>query len=244
MEGMVPAEARRLIADQLTHIVHGGNSKLGTGLVLSLAIGLWSANWGTSALMSALNVAYAEEERRSLLRYYASSLLLTGALIIFGIASLLLVAVIPAIIGLLPLGDFDKALVSWARWPVLIVLFSFGLAFIYRYAPCRREPRWHWVSWGALAATILWIGGSALFSLYVGAFASYDKTYGSLGAVAVLLMWLYLSAFAVLLGGKLNAETEHRTRHHRPPAQAHADGAAFELMSNLSQSPARQSRRS
>jgi membrane protein len=229
IEGMIPAEARRLIADQLTHIVQASNSKLGLGLVVSLAIALWSANSGTSSLMSALNVAYAEEERRSLLHYYASSLLLTLAFIVFGIASLLLVAVIPAVVGLLPFGDFGKTIVSWVRWPVLVVLFALGLAFIFRYAPCRREPRWSWVNWGALAATILWIGGSALFSFYVGEFASYDRTYGSLGAVVVLLMWFYLSAFAVLLGGELNAEMEHQTARDttRPPRKPMGKRGAF-----------------
>jgi membrane protein len=229
MEGMMPQEARRLIADQLTHIVQASNSKLGLGLVVSLAIALWSANSGTSSLMSALNVAYAEEERRSLLHYYASSLVLTLAFIVFGIASLLLVAIIPAVVGLLPFGDFGKTIVNWVRWPVLIVLFALGLAFIYRYAPCRREPRWRWVSWGAVAATALWIGGSALFSLYVGEFASYDKTYGSLGAVVVLLMWFYFSAFAVLLGGELNAEMEHQTARDttRPPRKPMGKRGAF-----------------
>ncbi len=229
MEGMIPAEGRRLIADQLTHIVQASNSKLGLGLIVSLVIALWSANSGTSSLMSALNVAYAEEERRSLIRYYTSSLVLTGAFIIFGIASLLLVAVIPGIIGLLPFGEFGKTIVSWVRWPVLIVLFALGLAFTYRYAPCRREPRWSWMSWGALAATNLWIVGSALVSLYVGEFASYDRTYGSLGAVVVLLMWFYLSAFAVLLGGELNAEMEHQTARDttRPPRKPMGKRGAF-----------------
>ena len=85
------------------------------------------------------------------------------------------------------------------------------LAAIYRYAPSRQEPRWRWVSWGAVVATALWLVGSAAFSIYVAKFASYDKTYGSLGAVVVLLFWLYLSAFIVLLGAELNAEIEHQT---------------------------------
>jgi membrane protein len=145
------------------------------------------------------------------LRYYMTSLILTAASVLFAIASLLLVAVIPAIVGLLPSGGFGKALVAWIRWPLLVVLSTIGLAVIYRYAPSRAEPRWSWVSWGAVAATFLWIAGSALFSLYVEYFASYNKTYGSLGAVVVLLMWFWLSAFATLLGAELNAEMELQT---------------------------------
>lgn len=209
--GVIPDEARKLISDQLTMIAQGNHSKLGIGLVVSLMIALWSANSGISALMSALNITYSEEEKRNLWTFWAHSLLLTFSLILFGVLSLILVAIVPAIIGFLPLGEFGRELVRWARWPVLILLSSIGLAAIYRYAPSRNEPRWRWVSWGALAATLLWVVGSALFSIYVSKFASYDKTYGSLGAVVVLLMWFYLTAFAILLGGELNAEMEHQT---------------------------------
>lgn len=211
LEGMIPEEARRLIADQLTTIVQGGSSTLGVSFIISLVIAIWSANSGTSALITALNVAYAEREKRNLLRYYGGTLFLTAAAVLFGIVSLVLVAIIPAVVGLLPLGDFGKTLVDWMRWPPLVLLFAMALAVVYRYAPSRNEPRWSWVSAGAILATVLWIAGSGLFSLYVEKFATYNKTYGSLGAVVVLLMWLWLSAYAVLIGAELNAEMEHQT---------------------------------
>ena len=211
LEGMIPEEARSVIAAQLNSIVQASSSKLGVGLFVSLALALWSANSGTGALMSALNVVYGEREKRSLLRYYANALALTAALVLFGIVSLLLVAVIPAVIGLLPLGDFGKTLVDWSRWPVLMLLAGTAIAFIYRYAPSRAEPRWSWASPGAALATVVWLAGSALFSLYVEKFATYNKTYGSLGAVVVLLLWLWLSALSVLIGAELNAELEHQT---------------------------------
>ncbi len=211
MESMVPEEARKLIADQLTSITQGSSSKLGIGLLVSLSIATWSAKSATTALMSALNVVYNEEEKRNMLTYYAEALGLTFGLVLFAIISLVLVAIIPAVVGLLPFGAFGQTAVAWLRWPVLVLLSTTGLAIIYRYAACRKEPRWEWVSSGAVAATLLWIVGSALFSLYVGQFASYNKTYGSLGAVVVLLMWLWLSSFAVLLGGELNAEMERQT---------------------------------
>jgi membrane protein len=211
MEGMIPEEARRLIADQLTTIVQGSSSTLGVSFIVSLALAIWSANSGTSALMQALNVAYGEREKRNVLRYYGTALVLTAAAVLFGIVSLVLVAIIPAAFGLLPLGEFGKELVDWIRWPVLTILFAAGLSVGYRYAPSRNEARWSWVSSGAIAATIVWIIGSALFSLYVEKFATYNKTYGSLGAVVVLLMWFWLSAYAVLLGAELNAEMEHQT---------------------------------
>jgi membrane protein len=211
LEGLIPEEARQLIGAQLTTIVQGNSSSLGIGFLISLALALWSANSGTSALMSALNVAYAEREQRNILRYYGTAMVLTAAGVAFGILALLLVAIVPAILGLLPLGEAGRVLIDWVRWPLLVTFFTLGLAVLYRYAPSRREPRWSWVSPGAAAATILWVAGSVGFSLYVGEFATYNKTYGSLGAVVVLLMWFYVSAFAVLLGAELNAEMEHQT---------------------------------
>src|SRR5690242_11990246 len=118
MEGMIPQEARELIAGQLTTIVQGSNSTLGVSFIISLLVAIWSANSGTSALITALNVAYAEPEKRGLLHYYAGTLFLTATAVIFGIVSLVLVAIIPAVVGLLPLGDFGKVAVDWSRWPL------------------------------------------------------------------------------------------------------------------------------
>jgi membrane protein len=135
----------------------------------------------------------------------------TFCAIVFAVISLALVAVLPAVLNFVPLGGAGKLIAAAVRWPVLIVLVVLALALLYRFAPSRDEPKWRWVSWGAVLAAVLWIIGSALFSIYVGQFASYNKSYGSLGAVVVLLMWLYLTTFAVLLGAELNAEIEHQT---------------------------------
>lgn len=211
LEGLIPPAAQQVIAGQLTAVVQARSATLGIGFVVSLAVALWSANSATSALISALNIVYAEPEKRSLPRYYASTLLLTLAGVVFSLFALLLIAVIPAVLGLLPFGGAGKQLVSAVRWPILLLLFGAALAVVYRYAPCRNEPRWNWVSWGAAASMLLWIASSVLFSVYVGSFATYNKTYGSLGAVVVLLMWFWISAFAVLLGAELNAEMELQT---------------------------------
>ncbi len=211
LAGVVPDQAMQLISQQLQAITSRPSSTLGIGFIVALVVALWSARSGMSTLMTALNIAYAEEERRGFLRFQAAALGLTAGAVLFALVSIALVAVLPAIIDLLPFGDAGKTLASVVRWPVLLVLVVSGLAAVYRYAPSRREPKWRWVSWGAALATILWIVGSALFSVYVGEFASYNKTYGSLGAVVVLMMWLYVSAYAVLLGAELNAELEHQT---------------------------------
>lgn len=211
MQGVLPAEVIKILADQLQTLTSHPSSTLGVGLIMSLMLALWSARSATSAMMAALNITYAEPEKRNFLWFQIIAFGLTFGTVLFAIIALTLIAVLPAIIDLLPLGAFGKLAASVVRWPILAVMVMGMLAAIYRFAPSREEPRWRWVSSGAFVATILWILGSALFSLYVSKFAAYDKSYGSLGAVVVLLMWLYLSAFVVLLGAELNAEIEHQT---------------------------------
>jgi membrane protein len=212
MRGILPAEAITLLSSQLATLASHANSTLGVGLAASLGLALWSARSGTASMIAALNIAYEEPEKRSFVWFQFIALSLTLGTILGAIVALGLVAVLPAIIDLLPLGGFGKLLASIARWPILMILVMGGLAAFYRFAPSRREPQWRWVSWGAVVATLLWIAASALFSLYVSEFASYDQTYGSIGGVVVLLMWLYLSCFVVLLGAAINAEIEHQTR--------------------------------
>jgi membrane protein len=211
MRGVLPAEAIKLLSAQLQDLTSHSSATLGIGFAVSLGIALWSARSATSSMIAALNIAYGEQEKRGLFRLQFAALGLTAGGVLFAVVSLALVAVLPAVLDLLPLEELSKTLASVIRWPVLLALVMVAMAALYRFAPCREEPRWRWVSWGAVAATMLWLIGSALFSLYVGEFASYDKSYGSLGAVVVLLMWLYLSIFALLFGAKLNAEIEHQT---------------------------------
>jgi membrane protein len=208
---LLPAEAVTLLVDQTNALVQHGTGKLSLGLVISLLFALWSTNYGVSTLMTALNSAYEEREKRSYVVAVATSLALTTGLVLFGILSVLLVAILPAVIDVLPVPPGWRTTIALIRWPVLAGLVMVALAVMYRYAPSRARARWRWVSWGAVIATIAWILVSLGFSLYVELFSSYDKTYGSLGAVVVLLMWLYLTAFVILLGAELDAEMEHQT---------------------------------
>lgn len=211
MRGVVPDQAISLIADQLQSITAHSGSKLGIAFGVSIAVALWSVRSGMSSLMTALNIAYGETERRGLLSFQATALALTLGGTLFATVALALIALLPAVIGLLPLGEFGKGLASAVRWPVLLVLMIANLAALYRFGPSRQHARWRWVSWGAAVASMVWLVVSVLFSIYVTGFAAYDKTYGSLGGVVVLLMWLYLTCFAILLGAQLNAEIEHQT---------------------------------
>lgn len=211
MKGVVPDAAIGIISDELTQITQSSGSKLSFALALSVIVALWSVRSGTASLIAALNIAYDEREKRGMFRFYLDALTLTACGTLFVTVAVALVAVLPAVIAFLPLGPFAKIAAAAVRWPALLALVMAALAAIYRYAPSRAKARWRWVSWGAAIATVLWLGGSALFSLYVSSFASYEKTYGSLGAVVALLMWLYVSCFVVLLGAEINAEMEHQT---------------------------------
>jgi membrane protein len=211
MQGVLPAEATALLSEQLNALVQEPRSKHGVSLVVSVSLALWSARAGTGALMTALNVTYGEKERRNVISINIQAFALTAALVLFGIVSLFAVAIVPALIAFLPLPDTWKNAISYVRWPIIAALVIVALAVVYRYAPSRATPRWQWVSWGAVAATALWLAGSALFSLYVAKFGSYDKTYGALGAVVILLLWFYLTAYIILVGAVINAEMEHQT---------------------------------
>jgi len=209
---VMPPEALAIVAGQVQQLASASSRTLGVSLVVSVMLALWSATAGTKALMTALNIAYGEEERRGYLRYYGTAILLTLGAIAFAVLALALVAVLPAVLAWLPVPQAVRTALGLARWVILAGAFVLALAVVYRLAPDRRQPQWRWVSWGAAAATVLWLLGSALFSIYVANFGDYNKTYGAIAAIVILLTWIYLTTFVVLLGAELNAEMEHQTR--------------------------------
>jgi len=208
LSGVLPQEALKLLSDQLHALVAAPRDKLGLGLVVSLLLALWSAISGTGALMQALTVAFEERENRGVLSFYGRAIALTLGVGLFALLSLFLIAVIPAVIGSLPISELWRDRVSLIRWPILAILAILALCVLYRYAPARQDPCWHCFSAGTIGAAVLWLVGSAGFSFYVARFSSYDKTYGSLGAVVILLMWFYVTAYIILAGAELNSEIE------------------------------------
>jgi membrane protein len=212
LSGVLPQAGLQLMADQLHALIAAPPGKLGLGLAVSLLATLWSAMSGTGALMQALAVAYEEEASEGIIAFYGRAVVLTIGIGVFGLASLFLIAVVPAIIDLLPMPAGWRDIVPSLRWPVLAGLVFVALGILYRFAPARQSPHWHWLSAGTIGAAVLWLAASAGFSFYVARFASYDKTYGSLGAVVVLLMWFYVSSYIVLAGAELNCEIERARR--------------------------------
>lgn len=206
LAGILPGEALGLISHQLHALVAAPPTRLGVGLVISLFLALWSATSGTSAMMQALTVAYEGQEDRGFFHFYGLALALTVGLALFTLAALLLIAGLPAALTRLPMPDPVRQVSLLARWPILALLAVLGLGTLYRLAPKRDRPEWDFLRAGTIAAAVLWLGGSAAFSFYTAHFGSYDRTYGSLGAAAVLLVWLYVTAYIILAGAELNGE--------------------------------------
>ncbi|MET0694084.1 MAG: YihY/virulence factor BrkB family protein [Propionibacteriaceae bacterium] len=206
----LPPEAASLITGQLTALTSTPPRSLGFGLILSILIALWSASGGVGQLVTAVNTAYDEEEKRGFIKKKALALGLTLAAIVFMVIVISLLAVAPALVNL-----FDNTVIRFllqaARWVLLIALFAVALAVLYRVAPDRDAPKMRWVSVGATIATVLWVIASIGFTIYVTSFGSYAKTYGAIAGVVVLLLWLWITFYAILLGAEINAESEEQT---------------------------------
>jgi membrane protein len=210
MSGFLPPEAAAIVLDQARTIAAGGGG-LSVAAAGGILLALYSASKGMKALIEGLNIIYDEQEERGFIKLNLVALGLTLMMIVAMLASLGAIIIVPILLGALGLGPVAETLVNLLRWPLLFAVALIILAIIYRYGPSRAHPRWRWVTWGAAVATVLWLIGSIAFSIYVQNFASYNETYGSIGAVIILLMWFWLSAFSVLLGAELNAEMEHQT---------------------------------
>ncbi len=207
---VLPADARQLLMDQF-HRIAGSSRMAGWGAVFGLLLALWSCSKGMKATMAALNIVYEEEEKRGFLKLNGIALLLTVVTLFLGLLAVGIIVAVPAAVGHLGLTGSTQMLVRIIRWPVLFVLFLTAVGLVYRFGPSRDAAKWKWLSPGAILAVVLWLLGSILFSIYVSRFGNYNKTYGSLGAVIILLMWFYLTAFTILLGAELNSEAEHQT---------------------------------
>lgn len=204
----LPQSAYDLIATRINHLVTNRTGSLQIGLVVSLSITMWSAMAGTRAMLSALNLAYGEPERRGFFRFHLTALGITfGAMLALAVGLSAIVA-LPAALSVFGFPDADR---RWFRIISLLSLFVFvllALLVLYRFGPSRAGGRWHKVLAGAIFAAVGWAAASHLFSLYVSEIARYDVTYGPLGAVIGLMMWLWVSVYVILVGAELNAAIE------------------------------------
>ena len=207
----LPAQAGDLLVEQVERIAASSSGALGAGAALALATALWTASSGMRWMMSALSLTYDQRETRTFLRLRGRALLLTIAATAALVVSVGLIAALPAVCGLLGIRETGVLVAGVLRWPLLAALVLVGFSALYRFGPDRAPARWRWVTPGSLVATVIWLAASAGFALYAAVAGSFDETYGPLGGVVVLLLWLHLSSLAVLVGAEVNAEMEHQT---------------------------------
>ncbi|WPZ22957.1 YihY/virulence factor BrkB family protein [Sulfitobacter faviae] len=212
LTNLIPEEAANIILGQAVAVTGSEETGLGWAFLIGLALALYSASKGVGSLMEGLNVAYDEDETRGfvskLIWTLGLTLMLIGVLLL-GLAATLAV---PAVVAFLALPDWVETLLTYGSWVLLAALTALALAVLYRYGPARDDAEWKWLTPGSIIACILWIVASIGFSIYVSNFGSYNESFGSMAGAIILLMWLWISAFIVLLGAEFNSEMEAQTR--------------------------------
>ncbi len=229
---VLPAEARTLLQEQLISAITTNAGVTGFALVIALLFAVYGGMRAANGLVSALNIINEEHETRGIVP------------LTLRVAALTLAGIFIALVGIASAGSFAwlqthaenllgaglELVFKIAAWVVAITLGTAGFALIMRYGPDRSPARWRWLAPGALLATLLWIAISFGFALYVAYVSDYNATYGSLSAIVVFLMWLFLSAYGVLAGALFNAEIERQTTVDSttgPPQPAGSRGAVL-----------------
>lgn len=207
----LPDDAAQFLQGRINNVAESGSAALSTALIVSLALALWSASGGMAGIMEGCNAAYDEIEGRSFPVKRGIALVLMLGAILFLILTFTIIAVLPALLGNIGLGSVARTAIQILQWPVLALIVMVSLAVIYKYAPDRDHPEFRWSSWGAVIATVLWLIGSALFTVYVSNFGSFGETYGSFAAIIIVMLWLWLTSFMILMGAEINAEMERQT---------------------------------
>ncbi|WP_105432839.1 YihY/virulence factor BrkB family protein [Neorhizobium sp. T6_25] len=211
LSSVMPADALNIFLDQLRALTTERNTTLSIALIGGLALALWSANNGMKALFEAMNVAYAEEEKRSIVRLNVISLLFTFGALLLAIVILFAMGVVPAVLRYLWLDRFTEIIIRLARWPVMMLFVAGGIMMLYRFGPSREPAKLKWLTWGAAFSTVTWLAASIAVSFYLGNIADYNATYGTLGALIGFMVWTWISVIIVIVGAEINAELEHQT---------------------------------
>lgn len=208
---MLPPATLQILQNQLQSLVNQRNETLSIGVVIGILVAMWSARKGMVALITVVNVAYNEHDRRSFLRRLLLSFAFTVCGVVGFVVMVLLGVAVPIVLAFLPLGTATQWVLLIVRWGLLWLIAVFALSALYRFAPHRTHPRWEWVNAGSVIAATLWLLGGVLFAIYVRNFNSFGEAYGAIGGVVVMLMWFYVSAYVVILGAEINSELERQT---------------------------------
>jgi membrane protein len=208
----LPRDVIGFIGDEMLRIASArGSGGLSMAFAFTLGLSVWSANGAVRSLFLGMNVALEQHEKRGWLRLTAVSLVFTVGILVFFTALIGALVAGPTAAALF--GRAGRMAVTYGGWPVLLVLVAAAISVVFRFAPSRPVAHRRWFSWGSVLATVLWLVVSLVFSAYVGRFAHYDRTYGSLGAVIGLMTWLWLSTQIVLGGAELDNEIARRRAH-------------------------------
>ncbi|MGE4432314.1 MAG: YihY/virulence factor BrkB family protein [Sphingobium sp.] len=213
LDGLVPPEVLTILQDQLLAIVTSSKAAQGIGLLVAILVSIYGAMRAATAMIGALNIIYEEHETRNIFRKTAVAAAITLGMVLVAVTGIAAVSLFTYVTRFLApyIGDFTTLLVQVATWVLAGSLVSFTFAIFFRFAPDRRAAKWRWLSVGSVLSTILWLSITLGFGFYVANFTNYNATYGSLAAVVIFLMWLFLSSFAVLIGAEVNSETERQT---------------------------------
>lgn len=211
VKDVLPAEAWQAVNTQLEVLARQPRTSLSIASILSLALALINARLAAYAMMGALNVIYKREETRSFFTVNAIAFAFTIAAIAMLAINIFAVVAAPRVLSFVGFDQWSNSVLNVMRWPVLAVLMAAGLALTYRFGPDGRQGQLRWLTLGSLIATALWVIGSLGFSWYVEVFNSYDRVYGSFGAIIVLLYWLWVTAFAALMGAEIDMQIHTAT---------------------------------
>lgn len=211
LTGLAPTTGMDLLRDQIHALARQSSNTLSYALLTGLAVSIWSVNNAIKALFEAMNIAFNEKEKRGFLRMNLLSLGFSFAAMLLGILLILAVGVVPTVLALFSLEGLAPTLLALLRWPATLAVVAVGIILLYRYGPSREPAKWRWITWGAGFATVIWLAMSIAFSLYLENFANYNATYGTLGAVIGLMIWVWLSVVILIVGAEIDAEIEHQT---------------------------------
>ena len=212
LTSVMPADVAGLVGEQLLNVVGTSEGKKGLGLFLALGIALFGARNAAGAIITALNIAYEEEETRGFIKVNVLALIMTACGIVMAIVAMAVVAALGSVDQLLP--GLPAAVVIAGKilsYGVLLAGGAAAAATLYRFAP-DHDARWRWITPGTVLAAVGWILLTLGFGIYAANFGNYGKTYGSLATVVVLLTWVYLSAYLLLVGAELNCELERESK--------------------------------
>lgn len=212
LTAVLPTDVAFVIGDQLMNAVKASQKAKGLGIALAFLIGTYGGTNGATSVLTALNIAYEEKESRSLLRYYSLAVCLTFGAVLIALAAIAVTASLAFLQHLLPMAAPGMVIVGKVVGYLALTLVAAAVAsFLYRFGPSREDAKWKWITPGSLFAAVTWLLLTWAFGIYVGRFTNYHASYGSLGAVVALLTWMYLSAYAFIVGAELNSEIEHQT---------------------------------